>query len=490
MSIFKKILSISEVKEILKNDQDSISDNIIDVFQNFMASKKVQQFGKIKRKGFSPINILIGLLLLGFTSVKSVRALLLSGLFKLESGEKDVYYRLKNNPNIDWRGLLYGISKRFLYLVKKHGSSDTISGDTVSAFVADDTTINKSGEKIEHIGKVFDHTSKRMVLGFKLLNLSYWDGKSLIPLDFSFHKEKGSNKQKPYGFFLKKLRKRYSKKRDTSTPGYKRESELGKSKIDNLISMIRRAIKNGFFASYVLVDKWFFSDKLIIAVRKFKKGSIHLLAPVKMDKRKYLYQGKEYTAKEILRKNRKKIKRSRSLRSHYIKVKVEYKGHNLYLFYNRRVHTKKWQLLVTTDSSLNFNKAMRIYSIRWTIEVFFKEMKQYLGLGKSQSRDFDAQIADTTISLIRYIMLAYIKRFRDYETIGGIFSSIKQYILEYTMAERIWIIIYKTFQTIAKIYEISTKKLMQKLFENKELNNIIFKLIYDDYSKMITLNNA
>ena len=83
--------------------------------------------------------------------------------------------------------------------------------------------------------------------------------------------------------------------------------------------------------------------------KKLKKGSIHLLAPVKMDKRKYLYQGKECTAKEILRRNKKKLKRSRNLKSHYIKVIVVYKGHKLYLFYNRRFHTKKWQLLVTTD---------------------------------------------------------------------------------------------------------------------------------------------
>ena len=39
---------------------------------------------------------------------------------------------------------------------------------------------------------------------------------------------------------------------------------------------------------------------------------------------------------------------------------------------------------------------MEIYSIRWTIEVFFREAKQQLGLGKCKSRDFDAQIASIT----------------------------------------------------------------------------------------------
>jgi len=483
VNIFKKIKSVSEVKGILKDNRNDISDNIIDVFQHFMASKKVQEFGKVKKKGFSSVSILTGLLLLGFNGVKSVRALFLSGLYKMDNGEKDVYYRLKNNPNIDWRKLLYAISKRFLYLIKKYGNKDNNSNKNITAFIADDTTIRKTGEKIEHIGNVFDHTSGNMVLGYKSLIFSYWDGTSLLPIDFSFHSEKGKNKKKPYGFLPKKLAMRYSKKREYSSPGHKRELELGKSKTDTLISMLKRAVKNGFVANYVLVDKWFFSEKLITAVKKLKKGSIDLLAPVKMDRKKYLYQGREYTAKEILRKTRKKMKRSRKLHSHYIRVSVSYKGHKLYLFFNRRFHTKKWQLLATTNENLNFNEAMKIYSIRWTIEVFFKETKQHLGLGKSQSQDFDAQIADATISMIQYIMLSYIKRFRDYETIGGIFATIKQYMLEYNMAERIWTIVYEAIQSLAELFEMPINKIMRKLFENQEFENMILKFINDDHIK-------
>ena len=141
MNIFKKIRRVSEVKEILKNNPNGVSDSIIDVFQNFIASKKVQEFGKVKKKGFSSISILSGLLLLDFNAIKSVRALFLSGLYKINNGEKDVYYRLKNNSNIDWRKLLYSISKRFLYLIKKHGNKDDTSNNNITAFIADDTTI-------------------------------------------------------------------------------------------------------------------------------------------------------------------------------------------------------------------------------------------------------------------------------------------------------------------------------------------------------------
>ena len=58
MSTFKKIKHLSEVKGIIKNNPNRVSDSIIDVFQNFMASKKVQEFGKVKKKGVSTVSIL------------------------------------------------------------------------------------------------------------------------------------------------------------------------------------------------------------------------------------------------------------------------------------------------------------------------------------------------------------------------------------------------------------------------------------------------
>jgi len=88
--------------------------------------------------------------------------------------------------------------------------------------------------------------------------------------------------------------------------------------------------------------------------------------------------------------------------------------------------------------NLSFKKALETYSIRWTIEVFFKECKQHLGLGKCQSNDFDAQIADTTITLMRYILLNLMKRFSSYETLGEAFSNTQIFMLELNLSQKIW----------------------------------------------------
>ncbi|MEA3451136.1 MAG: transposase, partial [Bacteroidota bacterium] len=70
---------------------------------------------------------------------------------------------------------------------------------------------------------------------------------------------------------------------------------------------------------------------------------------------------------------------------------------------------------------MSFTRIIEVYLVRWTIEVFFKENKQLLYLGKSQSRDFDEQIADISLSLVRYIFFNYYERIHYGMTIGGVF---------------------------------------------------------------------
>jgi hypothetical protein len=69
-------------------------------------------------------------------------------------------------------------------------------------------------------------------------------------------------------------------------------------------------------------------------------------------------------------------------------------------------NAQNWFLLITTDLSLSFTKAMELYQIRWGIEVLFKECKQYLRLGKAQNTCFCGQIADISLTFITYIIFA------------------------------------------------------------------------------------
>jgi hypothetical protein len=62
------------------------------------------------------------------------------------------------------------------------------------------------------------------------------------------------------------------------------------------------------------------------------------------------------------------------------------------------------------------------YLGRWSIEVFFKEAKQRLGLGQEQGRSFAAQVFSVTQAFFRYRLLACLLEYDDRsQTIGDLF---------------------------------------------------------------------
>ena len=139
------------------------------------------------------------------------------------------------------------------------------------------------------------------------------------------------------------------------------------------------------------------------------------------------------------------------------------------LFFCKTSHKGKWHGLLTTNLDLSFEQAYKIYSTRWSIEVFFKESKQHLGLGKCQSQDFDAQIASITISLLQYNILSVAKRFSEYETLGELFRTANAEIIELTIAERIWLIITEIIAQLADLFDINTEVLMGKIIADNQI---------------------
>ena len=49
--------------------------------------------------------------------------------------------------------------------------------------------------------------------------------------------------------------------------------------------MLKRAVKQGFWAEYVLVDSWFSSHEFIQTVRELGKKPMHLICGIRKDGR-------------------------------------------------------------------------------------------------------------------------------------------------------------------------------------------------------------
>jgi hypothetical protein len=99
--------------------------------------------------------------------------------------------------------------------------------------------------------------------------------------------------------------------------------------------------------------------------------------------------------------------------------------------------------------------------------VLIKEAKQYLGLGNCQSRDFDAQIADCTLTFVTHTILTLHKRFSDYETLGKLFRQVQKDTLALTLWERMLPLIAKIIEVLSEIIERTPEGLIEQLLENK-----------------------
>ena len=58
------------------------------------------------------------------------------------------------------------------------------------------------------------------------------------------------------------------------------------------VQMLRRAVKNGFIAKYLLMDKWYFGKDLIKEVRRIKDGAIHVITLLKKKDTRFTVDGK------------------------------------------------------------------------------------------------------------------------------------------------------------------------------------------------------
>jgi hypothetical protein len=189
----------------------------------------------------------------------------------------------------------------------------------------------------------------------------------------------------------------------------------------------------------------------------------------KIDKRNYSIGKKQMNAHQLITKyERIKGKYSRKYKSRYISLVADYKGETVRLFFIQYNRSKNWTLILTTDLTLSFVQAIEIYQIRWSIEVLYKECKQYLRLGCSQNTDFDGQIADTTLTMITHMVLTLQKRFGSYETMGELFRETQQYLLELTLWERLLKMFYKMILQLFEIIDIDLEEVISTLVRDDE----------------------
>lgn len=427
---------------------------------NFLSNIKIPNLKQHHHTVFNRQAIIQLLIFVKLTGVKSIGAFINGDLGQLLPFKKDVFYTIKNNPLVNWRGGLLKQAFKMLVVAENTVHKYNSSPDKLACLIADDSDIVKTGKVTELIGKIFSHKKPiQYKLGFKSLNLAIWTGLSLFQLDMSFHIELG--KKKNQGMKPLELKQRFSKQRASSSFGFKRAEESKKSKIDILCQMVKRVMGKGLTVHYLLLDSWFFCEKVI---KLSKQVEVDLLTRPKFNNWLYGYKNKRYTMKQLSRKFRylKDRKYHKKLNLYYVSLEVIFKGHPLKLFlFKEKKRGAKWQALISTDLKLDAIRAYKVYKNRWSIEVSYKELKQNLRYGKCQSTDFDAQIADATLTLMSYNFLSKQKSINEHESIGGLFRAVSKSWLSPTLMQEFWKQTYALIKDIADVLEIAVDKLLE-----------------------------
>ena len=100
---------------------------------------------------------------------------------------------------------------------------------------------------------------------------------------------------------------------------------------------------------------------------------------------------------------------------------------------------KQWNAFLCTDTELEPSEILTYYAQRWAIELFFKDGKQMLYMGKEQSETFDAVVASYSLVMIRYLLLIFIlRKYHRAVPLGPLFRELQEAHLQLIMMETMW----------------------------------------------------
>jgi hypothetical protein len=359
---------------------------------------------------------------------------------------KDAVYRFLNHAGYAWRRFLLFLSQHTINKV-----TSLTSDRRVKVFILDDSMFERNRSKaVELLARFKDHARGCYYKGFRMLTLGWSDGHTFIPVDFSLLSS------------AKSQIKGGSEQIDKRTSGYARRVEALTPSPQLIPAMLKRALSSGITASHVLMDSWFTYAPLIQSI---VQQGLDVIGMVKASNQRYwigerLLSLKElYNAAKPVQGTNKGILRS-------IRTRMNPDIPVIVVFVRHRTKKNEWLAILSTDCTLSEEDIIRIYSIRWDIETFFKCTKSLLRLQKEfQGRSYDMLISHTTIVFSRYILLSWQHRQNtDDRALGGIFLALCDEVGEID-----WTIALNQLLEILNTVSKTANKKISKLIKNQLL---------------------
>ena len=183
--------------------------------------------------------------------------------------KKDVLYDFLKREDIHWRKFNLHTARE---VYRQHG----LVHSPVKAFVLDDSIKTRRGKKMEDVSSHYDHTTNRHVMGQQVLTLGLVSDEAFLPLDSQVYV---SSKK------AQALNRPYEDRRSIAAQRYREATTRTKPQM--ALAMMKRAVRNGVEADYLVADAWFGTKTMmraadevgVCAVLRMKKGLMKYRVP-------------------------------------------------------------------------------------------------------------------------------------------------------------------------------------------------------------------
>lgn len=260
----------------------------------------------------------------------------------------------------------------------------------------DDTLSHKTGKHIDDAEYHFDHSTGKMVLGHNLVTAQYNDSHVNYPLDYRLYHRQPDKKFITAAY--KKLERQidlfnerqYFLEKLKILLDYWRRLKRFKTKIQLAIELVKETESLGIKAKTYIFDSWFLCKQLINEIEAHGKDWISILK----SNRKLLFNNVTMRVSELIQLIPK---------SSYRKIQSK-KGHSYWVFtktvrvlslgkvrlvisYDNPQFKGDPAVLVTNRKDWEPVKIINTYELRWSIDAFYRDAKQHLGLEAYQLRN-------------------------------------------------------------------------------------------------------
>ncbi len=429
------------IGDVITDRKHYIDNLFADTWKTLKINARIKKAGFTKRSGIDITEGVFLLLLWKWINVSSIAMFSRKALGMFSRAKKDVMYDLLKREDANWRVLN-------LQTAKGVYRCNTLDQGRIRAFVVDDSIKTRCGKKMEGVSSHFDHVTGRHVMGQQVLTLGLATEEAFLPLDSQIY----ISEVKAQGLITEHQDSR-------SVVGKRYAEATTQSKPQMAASMLKRAMRCGIEADYIVGDAWFGTKSMmrtaleqeICAILRMKKNKMKYRAIIKGRKKELLNAQELYRC--VVKRQWKKV---RGLPWKAISLDVELdlaeddektpRWQTVRLLFVRGLKEpgeadagkKDWALFLSTDVHLSMSRMLETYALRWGIEVYFKEAKQHLGFLTEQTATFASHTASIHLCAIRYLMLMHNKLAGQNSRVGDIRANIQEQLNTLSFAARLW----------------------------------------------------